>query len=401
MAGPAVFDTANPTAGLLDHLDERLAKELALIAEAKQKGQKVIGYFCPYLPEELILAGGMLPVRLAFGGELESSVAGEEYLKAYSCPVSRSCVGYQVTGTNEYYNMVDAFCVTQTCENIKHVQEYLEKRFTKPVFRLGLPRTCDSTRSRPQSIEYFKGELQSLRAKLGEFGGRPIRDLDIRRAITLCNNIREKLRFIYEYPDQRHTLLDWYDSFRITQAGFLVKRQDYLKELELIERSIIGRKPPVEDDGKVRMLLMGSMLGIGDHKIPDLIKETGGKIVTDNTCTGISNSRKNVTVFGIIGDTMEALAERYLYNVPCPCMTDLDRRLKRTSMIIQDYAVEGVIYYNLKYCDNWRTEYPIFKDYLQKELKMPILLIESDYSPSDVGTIRTKIEAFIEMIRGI
>ena len=123
MAGPGVFDTANPSDGLLDHLDERLSKELALIAEAKQKGQKVIGYFCPYLPEELILAGGMLPLRLAFGGELEPSLAGEEYLKAYSCPVSRSCVGYQVTGTNEYYNLVDAFCVTQTCENIKHVQE--------------------------------------------------------------------------------------------------------------------------------------------------------------------------------------------------------------------------------------------------------------------------------------
>jgi benzoyl-CoA reductase/2-hydroxyglutaryl-CoA dehydratase subunit BcrC/BadD/HgdB len=102
-----------------------------------------------------------------------------------------------------------------------------------------------------------------------------------------------------------------------------------------------------------------------------------------------------------MGDPMEALAERYLYNVPCPCMTDLDRRLKRTAMIIQDYDVSGIVYYSLKYCDNWRTEYPVFKDYLQKELKTPLLLIESDYSPSDVGTIRTKIEAFVEMIRGI
>ncbi len=82
-------------------------------------------------------------------------------------------------------------------------------------------------------------------------------------------------------------------------------------------------------------------------------------------------------------------------------MTDLDRRLKRTSMIIQDYKIDGIIYYSLKYCDNWRTEYPVFKAHLQKELHTPSLLIESDYSPSDVGTILTKIEAFIEMIRGI
>jgi benzoyl-CoA reductase/2-hydroxyglutaryl-CoA dehydratase subunit BcrC/BadD/HgdB len=180
-----------------------------------------------------------------------------------------------------------------------------------------------------------------------------------------------------------------------------MNRQDFLTELRSIERDLKHKKPKAQADNRVRMLITGSMMGIGDHKIPDLIRDAGGRVVTDNVCTGVSNTRKNVTVFGIRGDPMEALAERYLYNVPCPCMTDLDRRLARTAMIVKDYAVEGIIYYSLKYCDNWRTEFPILKDYLQKELKTPLLLIESDYSPSDVGTIRTKIEAFIEMIRGI
>jgi benzoyl-CoA reductase/2-hydroxyglutaryl-CoA dehydratase subunit BcrC/BadD/HgdB len=375
--------------------------EPAQIAEAKKQGKKVIGYFCPYMPEELILAAGMLPVRLVFGGEIEPSVAGEEYLKPYSCPVSRSCVGYQVTGTNEYYNLADAFCVTQTCENIKHVQEYMEKRFGKPVFKLGLPRTSDSLRSRPQSLDYFKNELNLLKKRLGEFAGKDIKNHDIRRSIRLCNDIRETLRFLYEYPDKNKTVLDWYESFIITQAGFLIDRPGYLSELRRIAHEISNKKPVEEPGNKVRMLIMGSMLGIGDHKILDLIKDTGAKVVADNLCTGISNSRKNVTVFGLLGDPVEALAERYLYNVPCPCMTDLERRLKRTAMIIQDYGIEGIIYYSLKYCDNWRTEFPIVKDYLQKELKTPVLLIESDYSPTDVGTIKTKIEAFIEMIRGI
>lgn len=394
-------DTAVSSTGLAQRLKDRLAKEPALLAEAKSKGQKVIGYFCPYVPEELILAGNMFPVRLAFGGEIGPATSGEEYLKPYSCPFSRSCIGYQVTGSNEYYNLVDAVCVAQTCENIKHVQEYMEKRFGKPVFRLGLPHTHDSLRSRPQSLEYFTHELGLLKKQLGDFGGQPIKNGNIRRAILLCNTIREKLRFLYEYPKKTNTLLDWYDTFCITQAGFLINRHDFLNELRIIEREILAQKSAIEPSSKVRLLIMGSVLGIGDHKILDLISTSGGKVVTDNVCTGISTSRKNVTVFGIMGNPIEALAERYLYNVPCPCMTDIDRRLKRTAMIIQDYDVSGIIYYNLKYCDNWRTEFPILKDYVQKELKTPVLLIESDYSPSDVGTIRTKIEAFIEMIRGI
>ena len=386
--------------GPLHRLNDRLAKEPLLLAEAKRKGQKVIGYFCPYVPEELILAGNMLPIRLAFGGEVGPATIGEEYLKPYSCPFSRSCLGYQVTGSNEYFNLVDAVCVAQTCENIKHVQEYMEKRFGKPVFRLGLPHTHDSLRSRPQSLEYFKCELKLLKKQLGDFDGKPIKDRNIRRAIRLCNSIREKMRFLYEYPQKTNTLLGWYDTFCVTQAGFLMNRHDFLTELRYIERELSTQKPSAASSNKVRLLIMGSVLGIGDHKILDLINASGGKVVTDNVCTGISNSRKSVTIFGVMGDPMEALAERYLYNVPCPCMTDLDRRLKRTSMIVQDYDVAGIIYYSLKYCDNWRTEFPLFKDYMQKERNTPLLLIESDYSPSDVGTIRTKIEAFIEMIRG-
>jgi len=387
--------------GKLQHLSDRLAQEPSLLAEAKRKGQKVIGYFCPYVPEELILAAGMLPVRLAFGGELGPAAAGEEYLKPYSCPCSRSCIGYQVTGDNEYYNLVDAVCIAQTCENIKHVQEYTEKRFEKPVFRLGLPHTHDSLRSRPQALEYFKGELKLLRKRLRDFAGRHINDRSIHQAINLCNTIRAKLQFLFEYPQKTNTLLDWYDSFCITQAGFLINRRDFLTELNVIEREILTQKPTAEPSNKVRIMVIGSILGIGDHKIIDLISDSGGKIVADSVCTGLATSRKNVTVFGIMGDPIDALAERYLYNVPCPCMTDLDRRLKRTVMLIQDYAVSGVIYYSLKYCDTWRSEFPLIKDYVHKELKTPMLLVESDYSPSDVGTIRTKIEAFIEMIRGV
>jgi benzoyl-CoA reductase/2-hydroxyglutaryl-CoA dehydratase subunit BcrC/BadD/HgdB len=396
-----VVDQITNVASPLQRIKDRLALEPSLLAEAKSKGQKVIGYFCPYVPEELILAANMLPIRLVFGGEIGPATAGEEYLKPYSCPFSRSCVGYQVTGDNTYHNLVDAVCVAQTCENMKHVQEYMETRFGKPVFRLGLPHTHDSLRSRPQSIEYFTQELKLFKKQLGDFGGQSIKRGHINQAILLCNNIRDKLRLLYEYPEKTNTLLDWYDAFYITQAGFLINRHDFLRELSAIEQEIVKQKPSTEPERKVRILIMGSVMGIGDHKILDLIHTSGGKVVTDNLCTGISTSRKNVTVYGVMGDTEEALAERYLYNVPCPCMTDLDRRLQRTAMIIQDYEIAGIIYYNLKYCDNWRTEFPVIKEYIQKELKTPMLLIESDYSPSDVGTFRTKIEAFIEMIRGI
>lgn len=260
-------ETAFITPTILSHLDKRLSEEPSRIAQAKQDGAKVVGYFCPHVPEELILAGGMIPLRLAFGGEVAPAAAGEEYLKPYSCPYARCCLGYRLEGKNEYYKLVDALCVAQTCENIKLVQEYWQKYFGVPVFSLGLPHTHDAFRSRPQAMEYFKREIELLRQRLGRFAGKPIRDGSIRDTIKLCNSIREKLHAFYDYPREYSPPIEWYEVLRITQAGYLLDRRDYLDELKTIERDLASRKTVPAGDGCPRLMIAGSVIGIGDHKI--------------------------------------------------------------------------------------------------------------------------------------
>ena len=387
--------------GLLSSLKRRLEEEPQRIAEARKRGKKVMGYFCPYGTEELILAADMLPVRLAFGGELEPASAGEDFLKPYSSPYARSCLGYRKLSANFYYSAVDAVCVAYTYDSMRRIQEYWEKYFHLPAFPLGLPQTHDSFRTKPQAIEYFKNELELLRRRLGEFSGKEIKNKEIRKAIALCNQIREKLRALYEYPLDGRSPIEWRQVLQITQAGFLMDRGDFLKELEKIEDDL--RRKRSEDipyDTRSRLMIAGSIIGIGDDKILDIIRQAGGNIVADCVCTGSMFLRKRVPIFGIMENPIDALTERYLYNVPCPFMTNLLRRLNRIGKIARDYRVHGLIYYNLKYCDTWRAEFKSIKDTLYRELSVPTLLIETDYSPSDVGTIRTKVEAFIKMIGG-
>jgi benzoyl-CoA reductase/2-hydroxyglutaryl-CoA dehydratase subunit BcrC/BadD/HgdB len=386
---------------LLGSLSTRLEQEPARIAEAKRQGKKVVGYFCPHVPEELILAAGMLPIRLAFGGELEPVAAGEDFLKSYSCSFARSCLGYRKLAENSYYTDIDALCVAYTCDCMRRIQEYWEKYFGVPTFSLGVTQTHDRFRSKPHAIEYFKNELNLLRRKLADFSGNKISDSDIRKAIALCNKIREKLWLLYEYPRNMQPPIDWRDVLDITHSGFLVERTDFLHELEMIVKDLqknkSGKKPP---DTRPRLMIAGSIIGIGDHKVLDIIKQAGANVVADSTCTGSMFSRKRVSLPGIIGNPIDGLAERYLYNIPCPFMTDLPKRLNRIIRIARDYSVQGLVYYNLKYCDIWRAEFKFIKDTLYKELSVPSLLIETDYSPTDVGTIRTKVEAFLEMIGG-
>ena len=89
---------------------------------------------------------------------------------------------------------------------------------------------------------------------------------------------------------------------------------------------------------------------------------------------------------------------RYLFNIPCPCMTDITKRLEWLTKTVHDFRVSGVIFYNLKHCDTWRAEYNFAKEALYKSRTVRTLLLETDYSPADIGAIKTKIEAFIEML---
>jgi benzoyl-CoA reductase/2-hydroxyglutaryl-CoA dehydratase subunit BcrC/BadD/HgdB len=386
---------------LLSSLANRLEQEPTNIAKEKNNGKKVIGYFCPHVPEELILAADMLPVRLSFGGELEPVSAGEDFLKSYSCSFARSCLGYRKLSNNPYYAAVDAICVAYTCDSMRRIQEYWEKYFGIPTFSLGLTQTHDRFRSKPHAIEYFKNELSLLRNKLEGFSGKTIKDKDIRKAIVLCNKIREKLWLLYEYPQGEQPPIEWRDVLNITHAGFLIERTSFLDELEKISKELQKKKQKKELlDTRPRIMIAGSIVGIGDHKVLDIIRKAGANIVADSTCTGSMFSRKRVSMSGIIGSPIDGLAERYLYNIPCPFMTDLPKRLNRITRIARDYRVQGLVYYNLKYCDIWRAEFKSIKDTLYKQLSVPSLLIETDYSPTDVGTIRTKVEAFLEMIGG-
>ncbi|MFC1865528.1 2-hydroxyacyl-CoA dehydratase subunit D [Chloroflexota bacterium] len=391
----------NSKNGLLDSLNIILQQEPQRITEAKKRGKKVVGYFCPYGTEELILAAGMLPVRLAFGGEVKAVSAGEEFLKAYSCTFALSCLGYKILAENFYYNAVDAVCVAHTYDSMRIVQQYWEKYFNIPALPLGLPQTHSNNRAKPQAIEYFRSELELLRKRLGALRGRKITETEIRKAITLCNKIREKLLILYSYPQGRRSPIEWRQVLKITQAGFLIDRGIFLKELENIEEALRHIKPDdIKLDERPRLMIIGSIIGIGDEKLLDIIEQSGGNIVADSICTGSMFSRKKVPVFGVMAKPIDTLAQRYLYNVPCPFMTDQSRKLKRIIKIARDYKVHGIIFYSLKHNETWRSEFKPTKDNTYRELSIPSLHIATDYSLSDTAAIKDRIAAFMKLIGG-
>ena len=65
--------------------------------------------------------------------------------------------------------------------------------------------------------------------------------------------------------------------------------------------------------------------------------------------------------------------------------------------LIGEYRVDGVVEVDLTACTPYTVEaFSVRK--LAKELGIPFLALETDYSELDLGQLSTRIEAFLEML---
>jgi benzoyl-CoA reductase/2-hydroxyglutaryl-CoA dehydratase subunit BcrC/BadD/HgdB len=98
-------------------------------------------------------------------------------------------------------------------------------------------------------------------------------------------------------------------------------------------------------------------------------------------------------------DPIESIARRYLLKPSCTRMPGFSERIEHMEELIQDYLVDGIIYSTVKFCDYGMFEAPAIERRLQSR-QFPFLILENDYVWGDEGRVRTRIEAFVEMIKG-
>ena len=96
-------------------------------------------------------------------------------------------------------------------------------------------------------------------------------------------------------------------------------------------------------------------------------------------------------------DPITALAEKYL-STPCSCMTPNNDRLDLIKRLAEEYQVDGVVDLTWQACHTYNVESFTVRNFVRDELGLPFLQIETDYSDSDIGQIKVRVEAFLETI---
>lgn len=354
-------------------------------------GIKKIGYFCAYTPIEILSAFGVYHSRLFKAGNADTLAAGELITQSVFCDFSKSCVGgfLEGDGAIPLYHSIDKVYNFHTCGSMKRVTEALEEYV--PVKLLNLPKNRASSDSR----EFFSKEIRHFAEDIEKLTGNIINDELLRERIIAYNKVRKILKNLSELRKEKNPVLLGSEFLELVRGFYIIEPEKLLPIYENLYKNL-SNIPNDNKSKKLRIMLAGSIAADGDRRLIEILEnELDVDIVVEDHCTGIKPFYSTIDEEG---DPYIALANGYLDQAPCARMKTVEDSLEFSANLAKEYKPDGIIYVYLKFCGC----YGVSKvDFVNKfnSLEIPVLDISSDYSESDHGQIKTRIEAFIEVIQ--
>ncbi len=346
-------------------------------------GGKVMGYFCTYVPEELIYAAGILPVRILGSHEVQDVT--EPHIFAMFCPFCRDCLAQGLKGKYDY---LDGITIAQSCLHIRQAFTSWQKHI--PIdysYYLPMPHHVQSPRATPfltKELELFKGSLE-------KWLGKTIDDQAIDNAIDVYNRNRQFMWKVFELRKGDTPPLTGEEAMELVLSSQMVDKQDHNAALEgLLTR--LSKREKTRPAG-TRLMILGSE--DDDIEFVRMVESCNSTFVIDDHCTGTRYFWNNVESDG---DRLGRIADRYVTRVPCPSKDWPNRtRVDHVLKLAKDYGVQGAIVMQQKFCDPHELDNPA----LIKALNgagIKTLFLEFDVTVP-IGQFKVRVEAFLEILQ--
>jgi benzoyl-CoA reductase/2-hydroxyglutaryl-CoA dehydratase subunit BcrC/BadD/HgdB len=362
--------------------------------EARAAGRKVIGSFCVFVPEELILAVDGISVGLCAGAEFGFDLA-EQILPRNTCALIKSAFGFKLGKVCPYMESADMIVGENTCDGKKKAYEEFS-RLVNNLYVLDLPQMKSEA-----GKDLLKTEYRKFMKALEDLAGKTITVAGLQAAIHTVNEKRRAMRRLAAARAAEPAPISGLDALLANQlfffddpARFTASINKLADELEQRAKKGIGAFPP----GRPRVIVSGCPMAIPNWKVPMVIEAAGAVVVGEESCVGERGTRWMTSEEGkSVEDLLDNVVERYL-NIDCAIFTPNPSRLEQVRKMVKDYQAQGVIHYCLQFCQPYQMESGNMVRELEKA-GVRALALDTDYSQEDAGQLKTRIEAFLEMIK--
>ncbi len=368
-----------------------------LVAAAREQGKKCVSYICENSPEPLLNLDGCFSVRLRAPrtGSMEMATY---YMTSFLCEYSRALLERAIEGG---YNFSDCLIAPDGCSMINRCAENMELLHTmekgKEHFfyeHMEIPMKADDNGLNLYVIQCKNHILTPLKENFGI----DISDAAIRKAVAEHNRVCELIRAIGEFRKGDRPAITGYEFSVITTATYAAPKDMLIDKLEETLEELKTREPDARIPYRVRVALVGSE--IDDPDFIKLVEDTGAFVCVDRYCYGSFPGRDPILLTEE-EDALTQICRQYMYRGQCPRYMNTAKLLERRSYVdelAKEYAADGILYEQVKFCDPWAYDRMLGSHIMRNEYGYPVLSIDRPYTVSGIGQLRTRIQAFIESV---
>jgi len=364
------------------------------LVDEKAAGRKIIGSYCVFVPEEIVLAANATLVGLCSGADFVVEEV-EKLLPRNTCALIKSSFGFKLGQVCPYLESADMIVGENTCDGKKKAYESLGK-LVKNLYVMDLPQVKSA-----QGRALLKTEYQRFKAAAEELTGVAVTAESLKEAIRTVNAKRAAVHRLSALRKADPAPISGLDALLINQVFFYDNPARFTQSVNSIcdeMEKCIAEKQGVFPEKTPRVLVSGCPQAVPNWKLPFIVETSGAVIVGEESCVGERGVRNLTDESGsTVEEMMEAIVDRY-YQVDCAIFTPNPDRLDHIQEMVAAYKADGVIHYGLQFCQPYLMEsIPVEK--ALEDQQIPTLRIETDYSMEDAGQLKTRIEAFIEQLR--
>ena len=348
-----------------------------------KSGGKVMGCFCTYVPEEILCAANVLPVRIL--GSHEPHNVTEPHIFAMFCPFCRDCLAQGLLGRYDY---LDGITIAQSCLHLR--QAFTSWDLHVPVgfsYYLPMPHNVQNPQ---RAVPFLRGELEAFKKAVEDWTGTKITDADLDRGIEIVNGNRRAMKAVYETRKGAPPAINGLEAMYMVVSSQFIDKVEHTRIVEDCAKLLNGRVP--RNANGTRLMLVGSE--DDDSAFIDMVESAGATVVVDDHCTGTRAFWEEVEPEE---DRLLAIAKRYVNRTPCPTKDwPQRRRVERILEFAREWNVAGAIVVQQKFCDPHELDIPAARKALEG-IGVKTLFLELDVTVP-VGQFKVRVEAFLEML---
>jgi benzoyl-CoA reductase/2-hydroxyglutaryl-CoA dehydratase subunit BcrC/BadD/HgdB len=373
-----------------DFAEFPLKRALAQVAKKREAGAKVVGAYCSYAPVELVWAMGGVPAILCAFSNAPIAKA-EETLPTNLCPLIKSSFGFIELKTCPFFELTDAVVGETTCDGKKKMFELIEKH--RPLYVMDLPQ-CPTNEG---AVEYWKHSIAGFKKFLETTFNTTITISAIEESIKESNKKNSLVEEIFRFGAHKPSVITWQEMYEVATYAMVSSGSETIVKLQEIIAILTERQEKrffTSKENAKRVLITGCPVGGDVLKVLKLVDEEGATIVGLDSCTGLKPYLGKIEEGS--GDPLMSIAKRYL-EIPCACMTPntgrTDTLKKQVALLKPDLVIDLV----LQSCHTYNVEAVKIESFVRNELSTNYLKVVTDFSAQDLGQLKTRIGAALEM----